>query len=219
MDVTDQASVDAAVGEVRAQAGSIDVLVNNAGTTVVGAIEETTPEQAQALFETNFFGAARVTRAVLPTLRAQRAGRIVFVGSIVGLLPAPFMGFYAASKHALEGYAESLDHEVRALGIRSILIEPGFTRTHLDRNGTPAAAPVGDYERARSQVARGIDASVKRGDEPELVAQAILRAVRAPKPRLRYAVGRGAAHLATLRSWLPEGIFDRSLRKRYRLDA
>lgn len=219
MDVTDQASVDAAVERVLGAAGRLDVLVNNAGTAVVGAIEETTPEQAQALFETNFFGAARVTRAALPSMRAQGAGRVVFVGSIVGLLPAPFMGFYAASKHALEGYAESLDHEVRALGIRSIVIEPGFTRTHIDRNGLAAAEPLDAYEQHRQRAARGIDSSVKNGDDPELVARAILAAVRAQKPRLRYPVGRGVSGMAKLRSLLPEGMFDRSLRKRYRLDA
>jgi len=81
----------------------------------MGAIEETDTAQAQSLFDVNFFGAARVTNAVLPTMRAQRAGRIIFVGSVLGFLPAPFMGFYAASKHALEGYSESLDHEVRTL--------------------------------------------------------------------------------------------------------
>lgn len=219
MDVRDDASVHAAVQAVLAQAGRLDALVNNAGTTVVGAIEETSSEQAHAIFDTNFFGAARVTRAVLPTLRAQRSGRIVFVGSIVGLLPAPFMGYYAASKHALEGYAESLDHEVRALGVRSILIEPGFTRTSLDQNGTAAALPIDDYQVASQRARAGVNASVKAGDDPELVAQAILEALRTSKPRLRYQVGRGVNTLALLRSWLPEGIFARSLRKRFGLDA
>lgn len=219
LDVTEQASVDAAIAAVLAQAGRIDALVNNAGTALVGAIEETTGEQAQALFETNFFGAARVTRAVLPTMRAQRSGRVVFVGSIAGVLPAPFMGFYAASKHAVEGYAESLDHEVRALGIRSIVVEPGFTRTHIDRNGSAAASPLEDYAQVRARTAKGIDASVKDGDEPEVIAQAILEALRASKPRLRYPVGRGVPRMAALRSLLPERLFDRSLRKRYRLDV
>jgi NAD(P)-dependent dehydrogenase (short-subunit alcohol dehydrogenase family) len=219
MDVREQASIDAAVGEVLSKAGRIDALINNAGTTVIGAIEETTPEQAQALFDTNFFGAARVTRTVLPAMRAQRAGRVLFVGSIVGLLPAPFMGFYSASKHALEGYAESLDHEVRSLGIRSILIEPGFTRTSIDSNGAPAADAIDDYDRVRSRAAQGINHSVQAGDDPALIAQTILEALRTPKPRLRYPVGKHVGTMATLRSLLPEGMFDRSLRKRYHLDA
>jgi short-subunit dehydrogenase len=100
----------------------------------------------------NFFGAARVTRAVLPTMRAQRSGRVVFVSSVVGFVPAPFMGFYAASKHALEGYSESLDHEVRALGIRAILVEPGYMKTKFDKNATVAARTIGDYSEARERV-------------------------------------------------------------------
>ncbi|TMB10617.1 MAG: SDR family NAD(P)-dependent oxidoreductase, partial [Deltaproteobacteria bacterium] len=109
-------------------------LVNNVGGGMVGAIEETSLEQAQRLFDVNFFGPVRMTQAVLPTMRAQRSGRIVFISSIVGFLPAPFMGFYAASKHALEGLAESLDHETRTLGIRAALVEPGFMRTNIGEN-------------------------------------------------------------------------------------
>src|SRR5207248_9420552 len=136
--VRDPASIDAGVREVLEKAGRIDLLVNNAGGSVMGAIEETSLEQARDLFEVNFFGAARLTQAVLPAMRAQKSGRIVFISSVFGFLPAPFMGFYAASKHALEGLAESLDHEVRTLGIRAALVEPGFMRTSLETNGIVA---------------------------------------------------------------------------------
>src|SRR5437588_7395048 len=134
LDVRDGASIEAGVREVLTKAGRIDLLVNNAGGGMVGAIEETSLEQAQRLFDVNFFGAVRMTQAVLPAMRAQRSGRIVFISSIVGFLPAPFMGFYAASKHALEGLAESLDHETRTLGIRAALVEPGFMRTNIGEN-------------------------------------------------------------------------------------
>src|SRR5438552_3130172 len=100
MDVCDESSIARAVEEVLARAGRIDALVNNAGISIVGAVEETHIDQAQALFDVNFFGAVRVTRAVLPTMRAQRRGRVVFVSSVAGFLPTPFMGFYGASKHA-----------------------------------------------------------------------------------------------------------------------
>src|SRR5947207_1993200 len=113
LDVRDSTAIDAAVREVLDKAGRIDLLVNNAGGGVTGAVEETSLEQARDLFEVNFFGAARLTQAVLPAMRAQKTGRIVFISSVLGFLPAPFMGFYAASKHALEGLAESLDHETR----------------------------------------------------------------------------------------------------------
>src|SRR4051812_10373728 len=117
LDVRDEASIDAGVAEVLARAGRIDLLVNNAGGAVVGAVEETSLEQARDLFDVNFFGAMRMTQAVLPAMRAQRSGRIVFISSLLGLLPAPFSGLYSASKHAVEGLAESLDHETRKLEI------------------------------------------------------------------------------------------------------
>jgi len=219
LDVRDEASITAGIASVLSRAGRIDALVNNAGATIVGAIEETDTAQAQALFDVNFFGAARVTRAVLPTMRAQRAGRVIFVGSVVGFLPAPFMGFYAASKHALEGYSESLDHEVRALGIRAILVEPAFMKTKLDKNATVAARTIGDYAEARERVGASIHANIESGGEPALVARAITVALKARRPKLRYPVGKGAGTLATLRSFMPAGLFDRSFRKEFRLDG
>jgi NAD(P)-dependent dehydrogenase (short-subunit alcohol dehydrogenase family) len=219
LDVRDEASVAAAVQSILARAGRIDVLVNNAGATLVGAIEETDLAQAQALFDVNFFGAVRMTRAVLPAMRAQRSGRIVFVSSVVGFLPAPYMGFYAASKHALEGYAESLDHEVRSLGIRALLVEPGFMKTKIDQNAAQAAHVIDDYTAARSRVNDRINASVERGDDPALVAKAIAVAARRPRPKLRVQVGRRAGTLATLRNVMPASLFERALRREFKLDA
>jgi NAD(P)-dependent dehydrogenase (short-subunit alcohol dehydrogenase family) len=219
LDVRDEASITAGVASVLSRAGRIDALVNNAGATIVGAIEETDTAQAQALFDVNFFGAARVTRAVLPTMRAQRSGRVVFVSSVVGFVPAPFMGFYAASKHALEGYSESLDHEVRALGIRAILIEPGYMKTRFDKNATSAARTIVDYTGARERVAARINANVESGDDPAVVAEAITAVLSARRPKLRYPVGKGAGTLARLRSFVPAGLFDSSLRKEFRLDG
>ena len=219
LDVRDDASVERAVSEVLTEAGRIDVLVNNAGTSILGAIEETNTDQARALFDVNFFGAVRATRAVLPTMRAQRAGRIVFVSSVLGFLPGPFMGFYAASKHALEGYAESLDHEVRALGIRALLVEPGFMRTRLDKNSTVAALDIEDYAAARTRVGAGINASVAAGDDPALVGAVIADAIADQRPRLRYLVGKRAVTLSRLRAFLPAQMFDRGLRKQFHVEA
>jgi NAD(P)-dependent dehydrogenase (short-subunit alcohol dehydrogenase family) len=219
LDVRDDASVERGVAEILAAAGRIDVLINNAGTSILGAIEETDTAQARELFDVNFFGAVRMTRAVLPAMRAQRAGRLIFVSSVVGFLPAPFMGFYAASKHALEGYAESLDHEVRGLGIRAVLLEPGFMKTRLDRNSTVAARNIDDYTAARARVGARINASVAGGEDPSIVATAIADAADAARPRLRYPVGKGAGALARLRSFLPERLFDRGIHKRFHVEA
>jgi NAD(P)-dependent dehydrogenase (short-subunit alcohol dehydrogenase family) len=219
LDVRDQGSIDAAVREVHQKAGRIDVLVNNAGGALSGAIEETGTEQAQALFDVNFFGVVRVTRAVLPVMRAQGSGRILLMSSVVGFLPAPFLGFYAASKHALEGYGESLDHEVRAFGVRVLLIEPGFMKTRIDQNSAVAAQKIDAYAAVRDRVQASVNTAVEKGDDPKLVAKAVVEAATAAKPKLRYTVGKGAGTLATLRSLMPAGIFDRSLRSQFRLDG
>jgi len=218
LDVRDAASIDAGVRDVLEKAGRIDLLVNNAGGSVMGAIEETSLEQARDLFEVNFFGAARLTQAVLPAMRAQKSGRIVFISSVLGFLPAPFMGFYAASKHALEGLAESLDHETRTLGIRVALVEPGWTRTGIDSNGATAARRLGDYGVARDRVRELIRASVSAGDDPSLVARTVLEAATAKTPRLRYPAGKRAGLLARLRRYMPAGVFDSAIRKQFRLD-
>jgi len=219
LDVREEASITAAVASILSRAGRIDALVNNAGVNILGAIEETNTAQAQALFDVNFFGAVRVTRAVLPTMRAQRAGRVVFVSSVTGFIPAPFMGFYAASKHAIEGYSESLDHEVRTLGIRALLVEPTFTRTRIDKNSGVAASPIGDYSGARERVVAGIVRNTERGGDPALVAAAVAQALSDRKPKLRYPVGKGAGTLAKVRSFMPAAVFDSSLRKEFQLDG
>jgi NAD(P)-dependent dehydrogenase (short-subunit alcohol dehydrogenase family) len=219
MDVRDDASVAAGVAEVIARAGRIDVVINNAGGTILGAVEETGVDQAQALFDVNFFGAVRVTNAALPHMRAQKSGRIIFVSSLVGFLPAPFMGFYAATKHAVEGLAESLDHEVRTLGIRTLLVEPAFIRTDIDKNSAEAKKKIGDYAEMRERTASGINASVQKGDDPETVARVLVKASTVENPKLRWRAGKGAGLLAVLRALLPAGMFDRSLRKEFKLDA
>src|SRR5438309_8647999 len=200
------------------KAGHIDLLVNNAGGSLDGAFEETPLGQARDLFELNFFGAVRMTQAVLPAMRARKSGRIVFVSSVLGFLPAPFMGFYAASKHALEGLAESLDHETRTLGIRVALVEPGYTRTNFDANGPSAPALVADYAAALDRTRAKMRAALSAGDEPEMVAEAVLKAATSKKPRLRYPAGSRAGLLRRLRRYLPASILDGALRKEFGLD-
>src|SRR4051812_43290917 len=118
MDVTDDTSVNAAIQSIVQKAGPVQLLVNNAGYSFMGALEETSIEEARQQFETNLFGVLRVTNAILPGMRQGGYGRIVNISSVLGFLPAPYMGIYAASKHAVEGYTETLDHEVRRFGVR-----------------------------------------------------------------------------------------------------
>ncbi|MFL6950532.1 MAG: oxidoreductase [Xanthobacteraceae bacterium] len=217
LDVRDEASVKACVEEVRRRAGRIDVLINNAGVNLVGAVEETSISQAQALFDTNVIGVLRMIQAVLPGMRHQGAGQIVNISSILGLLPAPFMGIYASTKHAVEGLSESLDHEVRAFGIRVVLIEPHYIRTSLDASAAQAEGRIDAYAPQRQRTAAVITHSTNTAPEPKLVAEEVLRAIEGPY-RMRRPIGQ-AVLLSWLRRLLPPRLFEPSLRKAFALDA
>ena len=219
LDVTDDASVAGAVSDVLARSGHIDVLVNNAGFGVTGAAEESSVEQARALFETNVFGLMRVTRAVLPVMRAQGSGRIINVSSIVGLIPVPFMALYASSKHAIEGYSESLDHEVREHGVRVLLVEPGFTKTAFDANLATADEPLPLYAQRRELLDEQLAFAVQAGDEPSLVGRAVVAAATDKRPKLRYPTGGLARRVSKARRYVPAPIFDRQIRKLNQLPA
>lgn len=128
MDVTNDAAVTAAIATIQNKSGPIHYLINSAGYALTGAIEETSLEEARQQFETNFFGLFRVTKAVLPGMRDQKFGRIVNISSAFGFLPSPGLGIYGATKHAVEGFTETLDHEVRPFGVRALLVEPALRR-------------------------------------------------------------------------------------------
>ena len=218
-DVTSDESVQAAVGEVLSKGGRIDLLVNNAGVGLVGAAEESSLEQAKSLFDVNLFGVIRMTKAVLPAMRRQRAGRIVNISSVMGLIPAPFMALYSASKHALEGYSESLDHEIRSSGVRVVLVEPAYTRTSFEGNVYQADQQLGVYQSARTNAEGVLRDEMKTADTPELVASAVVKASTEAKPHRRYAAGRTARQVSLLRRFVPASAFDKSLRKQMRLPA
>src|SRR3954468_19412456 len=218
-DVTSDESVQAAVGEVLTKAGRIDLLVNNAGVGLVAGAEESSLEQAKSLFDVNLFGLIRMTKAVLPTMRKQRAGRIVNLSSVMGLIPAPFMALYAASKHAVEGYSESLDHEIRGSGVRVVLVEPAYTRTSFEGNVYQADQQLDVYRSARTNAEGVLRDGMKTADTPELVASAVLNASTQASPRRRYTAGRAARQISLLRRFVPTAAFDKSLRKQMRLPA
>jgi short-subunit dehydrogenase len=150
-----------------------------------------------------------MVQAVLPTMRQQGHGRIVNISSVLGVIPAPFMGIYSASKHALEGYSETLDHEVRQFGIRVSLVEPGFTKTSLGANGKTTDTVINDYATQRKQVLAAIQRQISNGANPRSVAEAVHRALMADSPRLRYRVGGSAKMVIALKWLLPEAAFHR----------
>lgn len=218
-DVTSDESVRAAIGEVLSKAGRIDLLVNNAGVGLVAGAEESSLEQAKSLFDVNLFGVIRLTKAVLPTMRGQGSGRIINLSSVMGLIPAPFMALYSASKHAVEGYSESLDHEIRGSGIRVVLVEPAYTRTAFEGNVYQADQKLDVYQSARANAQGVLRDGMKTADTPELVARAVVKASTEANPHRRYAAGRAARQVSLLRRFVPESAFDKSLRKQMRLPA
>lgn len=212
-DVADDASVQAMIAEIVKQAGRIDLVVNNAGVGLLGGAEESSIAQAQRLFDVNVFGVARVVNAVLPIMRAQKTGRIINMSSILGLIPAPFNAFYAATKHAIEGYSESLDHEVRKQGIRVVLVEPGLTRTAFEENLTRADQPLAVYDGPRQNSEDGMRKGIESGDDPQIVADMVVTAATDRKPRLRYSAGKQSRQVRALRRFMPEWLVDRAFRK------
>ena len=220
LDVTSDESAAAVVSELIRREGRIDVLVNNAGVSLAPAgAEESSMKQAQAIFETNFFGIVRMTRAVVPHMRKQRSGRIINIGSILGFLPAPYMALYAATKHAVEGYSQSLDHELRSWGIRVSVVEPAGTNTNIDANAPEADAKLDEYREARAVVSQSLTALITNGDHPSVVAEVVLKAATAASPKLRYTAGSTAWRLRLIRDFAPAGIVDAAIRKQMRLNT
>ncbi|MFF4733238.1 oxidoreductase [Streptomyces mirabilis] len=195
----------------------IDVLVNNAGVGSMGAAEETSVEQAQGVFDTNVFGVMRMVNEVLPHMRAQRRGRIIDISSVLGFLPQPYMAVYAASKHAIEGYSESLDHEVRDHGIRALIVEPAYTRTGFEANSAKPDTHLHAYAKQRLTVDRVMAEAIRDGDAPAVVAKAIVAAATDAKPKLRYTAGPLAGRARILRRVAPAQVFDKQIRKMNKL--
>jgi len=219
LDVTSDESVDAAVKELIRLEGGIDLLVNNAGFGVApGGAEESSIEQAKAIFETNFFGLIRMTRAVVPHMRRQGRGRIINIGSVLGFLPMPYGALYSATKHAVEGYSESLDHELRTRGIRVSVIEPAYTKTQFDANFLAPDSKLDEYREARALLDKVLKKVMVTADEPAVVADVVLQAAMDARPKLRYAAGGLANRLRLLRRFAPARLVDAGIRKDLRLD-
>jgi NAD(P)-dependent dehydrogenase (short-subunit alcohol dehydrogenase family) len=216
MDVRDEDSVKRGIQSIIDKAKRIDVLVNNAGGTLLGAMEETSIAEARTLFDTNLFGILSTTKAVLPHMRNQRSGRIVNVSSVLGFLPAPYMALYSASKHAVEGLSESLDHEVRQFGIRVALVEPSFTKTNLDVNAPQTSSKIPDYTKDLRVVSKAIQNNVQKAPEPDEVADTILNAALGTW-KMRHTPKGEASLLARLRRFMPSGPVDKGIRKTFGL--
>ena len=218
LDVRSDDSVRACVEAVSHRGHRLDVLINNAGFELAGALEEVSSEEARAQFETNFFGVVRMVNAVLPLMRRQKHGHIINVGSLTGLSSIPFLGFYSASKFALEGYTEALRHEVKPFHIHVSLTEAGFLKTPMMDHRQVGANRITEYDPWRKRALDAIRSSEEKSPGPELVAETLLEILSRDTPRLRYPIGQQAKSVARLRRFLPAGMFEQGVRRTFSLD-
>ena len=222
LDVTDAASVEAAVQAVLGAAGRIDALVNNAGYGQYGAVEDVTLPEWRAQFEVNVFGALRLLQAVLPTMREKRKGTIVNVSSVAGKVTIPFAGPYCASKHALEAVSDALRVEVAPWKIRVVVIEPGPIATHFGARTREVTARIlqshGPYSSFYGNAERASEREFQRGTRPpELVARVIVGAIESRRPKTRYRVAPMAKILVPLKGLASDRFLDRRLKRALKL--
>ena len=216
MDVNEETSVTEGVSRVVLQAGRLDAAVNCAGFGIGGSIEDTSIDEAKAIFETNVFGTLRVCRAVLPIMREQRSGRIVNVSSLAGRIGLPFQGLYSATKFAIEGLTEALRMEVKAFGIHVSLIEPGDFCTGFTANRRVVDDPADGYRVRLQRALEAMERDETGGASSDRVARLLHRILRMPSPRLRYTVGPLSQRLSAVgKPLLPPSFFEREVMKHY----
>jgi short-subunit dehydrogenase len=222
LDVTDDKSVTDAIDMISNRHRRIDVLVNNAGYDHNGAVEDLSMEEIKTQFETNFFGAVRLMKAVLPMMRKQRNGIIVNLSSIGGLIGVPLNSAYVGSKFALEGFSESMKYELESFGIKVILIEPGAVKTNFLENSKQAQKamnPDSPYAEFSKKVSEGVREWFKEASSssPMQVAEVILSAIKSEKPNTRYLVGNDAVAIKERRKnssdfelerWMKESLLE-----------
>lgn len=222
MDVTQDDSIRRAVDFIVREAGRLDVVVNNAGFGIAGAVEDTSIEEAKSQLETNFFGVLRVCRMVLPVMRAQGEGLIVNISSLGGIIALPFQALYSASKFAVEGLTEALRLEVRPFGIHVTLIEPGDMHTGFTDHRVRVAGwgPGSAYAPYAERVLQIVETDERHGGAPETVAVLLERILRSPHPAPRYRVGPAFQRMAaTLKGLLPGRLFEWALATYYRIPS
>ncbi len=193
LDVDSAESARSAMDAIIAKHGRIDVLVNNAGYGIFGAVEDVTLDEYRAQFETNFFGIIRLIQMAAPVMRASSGGHIINISSVAGRIGFPGTPAYISSKFALEGLSESIRYELGQFGIKVILIEPGVVKTGFFDSMKVAKAPDSPYAKMTGKVITGVKMMAQLGTEPAEVAAAIVRAIGDPKPQPRYIVGNDAA--------------------------
>lgn len=215
MELTDDNSVQQCIEGIIQEAGRIDLLVNNAGRFQMSLLEETPLQEVELLLQTNFLGAVRVTNAVLPIMRRRQGGKIIFIGSLAGLVGVAG-GYTSAVKHALEGYAEALRLEVEGFGINVWIMQPSYFKTdiysrRIESDHRPRYA---DYNGIRDKIENALQKDSENGDDPIKVAQKVIEIAQSDAPGLRYPVGKESALIARMKRYMPERFFLRGMRSR-----
>jgi NAD(P)-dependent dehydrogenase (short-subunit alcohol dehydrogenase family) len=217
MDVTDEAQMQAAIATIAAAHGGVDVLVNNAGFGMYGAMEDTSLQDARYQFEVNLFGLARMTQLVLPYMRSQKAGKIINISSMGGKMYTPLGSWYHATKHALEGWSDCLRLELAEHGIQVVIIEPGVIATEfgdvavdpmLKRSGT---GPYAKLAQSMAKATRDAYSKPNAASPASVIADVIARAIASPRPKTRYVAGKLAKPLMFMRKWFGDRLFDMAL--------
>ena len=198
LDITSEKSIQNCIASFFTKSAELDVLVNNAGIGVCGSAEETSSELSNKQFQTNFWGAVNMTKAILPFMRKQKQGKIITIGSLAGLIGVPFQSYYSASKHALEGFFKSLRFEVKPFNIKVSVIEPGFFKTNLQQVFEYAEPSIADYDDIRNKAMEVYSKSIGEAPSPDPVARLVLKILLSKNPGFSYRVGRDAKLLPFL---------------------
>ena len=198
LDLDSEQSINTFSERIFREISQLDILINNAGFLVSGIAEETPIDLGRQQLETNFWGTIKVTNAILPHFRKQKFGKIITVGSIVGLVSFPNAAYYAASKHALEGYFKSLRYELNEFNIRVAMIEPSAFKTSIMGNSSSPLNTITDYNALRDKIEKFTNELVKSAEDPIIVAEKVLTVVQAEKPKFRNIVGKGTSVLINL---------------------
>lgn len=212
LDLDSEQSISTLPDRLFKEIGQLDILINNAGFLVNGIAEEIPIELGRKQFETNFWGTIKVTNAILPHFRKQKSGKIITVGSIVGLVSFPNASYYAASKHALEGYFKALRYELDEFNISVAMIEPSAFKTSILDNSSAPITKIDDYDSLRTRIEKFTNDLVKNAEDPALVTAKILKVVKIDKPKFRNIVGKGTSTLLNLQHFA-YGVLEKNVLK------
>jgi short-subunit dehydrogenase len=212
LDLDSEQSINTLSDRLFKEIGQLDMLINNAGFLVNGIAEEIPIELGRKQFETNFWGTIKVTNVILPYFRKQKSGKIITVGSITGLVAFPSTAYYAASKHALEGYYKALRYELTEFNIRVAMIEPGSFKTNIMENASTTLNRIEDYNSLRNKSEKYADFIVEQGEDAAMVAEKVLKVVQTEQPKFRNLVGKGLSVLINLQHFA-YGILEKTILK------